>query len=89
MSDEDKREYVLKNCMTKWKNFKTRLTKEYFTKKTKNETSNPPWATYVGIEKEDWEKFKAKRLDKDFKVYLCKRSRICYFFLYYADFCLG
>ena len=50
MCDDDKKAFVLRDCNTRWKDFKTKLTQAYFTYKTKNEESNKPWEDYVGID---------------------------------------
>lgn len=67
MCDDDKNSYVLRDLSARCKNFKSRLTHDYFAKKTKNDKDHKPWEVYVGINVDDWEKFKAIREDSDFQ----------------------
>ncbi|XP_056690574.1 uncharacterized protein [Spinacia oleracea] len=68
LCDDNKKEFVLRDCNKRWKDFKTRLTSAYFNKCTKNEVDNPPWKEYAGIDEEDWKVFKEQRESDEFKV---------------------
>lgn len=72
MISEDKvlKRKVMKGVNASWRTFKSRLTNNYFTKKTKNEVEHPPWVHYSCIEEEHWKDFKRKREDDQFQVHI-------------------
>ena len=68
------RRFINRELCNMWRNFKTTLTKEYITKKTKFGT---PCSDYSDIDEAKWKEFVRKRLDPTFQMHMLQMIYTC------------